>query len=175
MDGNREVLVRQQGDFLLNAPTTFADCLAQEDELLLENFSQRNAMEIGLAVIEAALELTGKPIAVHVQNHDHPLFTHFMDGTGPVNWDWIGKKSRVVHVVGHSSWGVGIDYRERGLNFNEVTRLDPELFRAEGGSIPLIVRNHGCVGSVTVSGLLGDEDHEVAVEGLRRWLKTTKK
>jgi len=155
----------------LNAPATYLACLAQEQELVLDRLTSRDALEIGLAVLEAALKLTPKPIAVHVQNHDHPLFTHFMDGTGLVNWDWIGKKSRVVHRFGHSSWGVGMDFRERGLNFQEETRLDSELFRAEGGSIPLIVRDQGCVGSLTVSGLMGDEDHEVAVEGLRRWLK----
>jgi len=132
-------------------------------------------MEIGLAVLEAASDLVARPIAVHVQNQAHPLFTHFMDGTGPVNWDWVGKKSRVVHRFGHSSWGVGIDFRERGLNFQAETGLDAELFRAEGGSIPLIVKGEGCVGSLTVSGLAGNEDHEVAVEGLRRWLNRHEK
>ncbi len=155
----------------MKAPDTYAACLAQEAELVLDHLTARDALEIGLAVLEIAPKLTPKPIAVHIQNNDHPLFTHFMEGTGAVNWDWIGKKNRVVHQFGHSSWGVGKDYREKGLNFQQETGLDPVLYRAEGGSIPLIVRGQGCVGSLTISGLEGDEDHEVAVEGLRLWLK----
>ena len=155
----------------MKAPANYADCIAEESELVLESLTAQDALEIGLAVLAVAPTLTPKPIAVHIENDSYPLFTHFMEGTGAVNWDWVGKKSRVVRRFGHSSWGVGLDYRERGLNFQAETGLDTELFRAEGGGIPLIVRGRGCVASLTVSGLEGNEDHAVAVEGLRRWLK----
>jgi len=158
----------------LNAPATYAACLAEEEELVLDSMTARDALEIGLAVLDIAPKLTEKPVAVHIENDEYPLFTHFMEGTGSGNWDWIGRKSRVVRRFGHSSWGIGMDYRERGVDFQKETALDPDKFRAEGGGIPLIVRDRGCVASLTVSGLEGTEDHALAVEGLRTWLRRKK-
>ena len=155
----------------MNAPATYAACIAEEAELVLDHLTGQDALEIGLVILDLAPTLTPKPVAVHIENDDHPLFTHFMEGTGAGNWDWIGRKNRVVRRFGHSSWGVGLDYREKGLGFQAETGLDPEKFRAEGGAIPLVVRGRGCVGSLTISGLEGTEDHALAVAGLRRWLE----
>ncbi|MEI8093789.1 MAG: heme-binding protein [Spirochaetales bacterium] len=154
----------------MTAPSTFLACLAEENELLLDSFTAQEALELGLKVLDVAREMTSKPVAIHIDNLQHPLFTHFMDGTGTGNWDWVGKKRRVVREFGHSSWGVGLDFREKGLTFATETGLDPDRYRAEGGSIPLHLRDGKCVGSLTISGLEGFEDHAVAVAGLRRWL-----
>ena len=61
-------------------------------------------------------------------------------------------------------------FLERNANFQAETGLDPDLFRAEGGAVPLFVRDEGRVGTLVVSGLEGWEDHALAVGGLERWL-----
>jgi uncharacterized protein (UPF0303 family) len=154
----------------LNAPVDFAACVAEEARLVLDHLTGLDALGIGLAILELAPLRTPKPVAIHIENDDHPLFTHFMDGTNVVNWEWIGRKSNVVRRFGHSSWAVGLEHREKGLDFQAVTGLDPEHFRAEGGAIPLVVRGCGRVGILTISGLEGTEDHALAVEGLALWL-----
>ncbi len=155
----------------MKAPGDYAICIAEEGDLILDRLTGKDALEIGLEIIALAPSLTPRPVAVHIETDDHPLFTHFMEGTDSSNWDWIGRKGNVVRKFGHSSWAVGRDHAERGLDFQETTGLDPDLFRAEGGAIPLLVRGRGRVGTLTVSGLEGTEDHALAVEGLRNWMK----
>ena len=61
-------------------------------------------------------------------------------------------------------------FLERNADFQTETGLDPELFRAEGGAVPLNVRSKGRIGTLIVSGLDGWEDHALAVAGMEKWL-----
>ncbi|HVK34557.1 MAG TPA: heme-binding protein, partial [Microlunatus sp.] len=58
-----------------------------------------------------------------------------------------------------------------GVNAAAIGWLGPE-YAVTGGSFPLRVRGVGVVAAVTVSGLSSREDHDLAVEGIRRHLKT---
>jgi uncharacterized protein (UPF0303 family) len=155
----------------LKAPATAAECTDQEASLILEHLTAADAMSIGQAILELAPSLVpGRPVAVQLETDDHPLFVYFMDGTGAGNADWIIKKKNVTRKFGHSSWAVRLEFLERNADFQTETGLDPELFRAEGGAVPLSVRDKGRVGSLIVSGLDGWEDHALAVRGLEQWL-----
>ena len=157
----------------MNAPATAAECAAQEAALVLEQLSAADALTIGLSILALARDwVPGRPVAVHLELDDHPLFTHFMDGTGAGNVDWINKKKNVTRKFGRSSWAVRLEFLERGADFQAETGLDPDLFRAEGGAVPLTVRGLGRVGTLIVSGLHGWEDHALAVAGLEGWLRT---
>ena len=155
----------------MKAPATAAECAAQEATLILERFTAADAMAIGIAILELAPTwVPGRPIAVHLETDNHPLFVHFMDGTGAGNADWITKKKNVTHKFGRSSWAVRLEFLERNADFQAETGLDPNQFRAEGGAMPLVVRGKGRVGTLIVSGLAGWEDHALAVGGLERWM-----
>ncbi|MFG6485255.1 heme-degrading domain-containing protein [Roseateles sp. BYS78W] len=157
-------------DKSLKAQKTVAECAAQENALVLDRLSAADAMAIGQSILALALEwFPGRPIAIHIEKDEHPLFVYFMDGTGAGNADWVNKKKNVVRRFGHSSWMVRQQFLERGVDFNQDTGLDPELFRAEGGAFPLVVRGQGRIGTVIVSGLEGWEDHILAVGGLELW------
>ena len=118
--------------------------------------------------------MVGATVAVQVELDSYPLFAHFMDGTGAGNVDWINKKKNVTRRFGRSSWAVRLEFLERNADFQKETGLDPELFRAEGGAVPLVVSGKGRVGTLTVSGLHGYEDHALAVGGLQRWMNEAK-
>jgi uncharacterized protein (UPF0303 family) len=155
----------------LKAPATAAECAAQEASLVLDHLTAADALAIGLSILELAHEwVPGRGVAVHLETDDHPLFVHFMDGTGAGNADWIIKKKNVSRRFGRSSWAVRLDFLERGADFQAETGLDPVLFRAEGGAVPLFVRGEGRVGMLVVSGLEGWEDHALAVAGLEKWM-----
>ena len=154
----------------LNAPATTAECAAQETSLVLDHLTAADALAIGLTILELApLSVPGRPVAVHLETDEHPLFVHFMDGTGAGNADWIIKKKNVTRRFNRSSWAVRLEFQERGADFQAETGLNPDLFRAEGGAVPLVVRGAGRVGTLIVSGLHGWEDHALAVAGLERW------
>ncbi len=159
----------------VSAPATAGECVVQEAALVLERLTAADAMSIGQAIIELAPVLVpGRPVAIQLETDDHPLFVYFMDGTGAGNADWILKKKNVTRKFGRSSWAVRLEFLERNADFQTETGFDPELFRAEGGAVPLNVRGKGRVGTLIVSGLQGWEDHALAVAGLEQWLASAR-
>lgn len=157
-------------DDMLSAPATVAECAAEEESLMLDHLTAIDAMGIGQSISKLALQLfPGRPVAVHLETDEHPLFVHFMDGTGAGNADWIVKKKNVTRRFGRSSWMIRLEFLERQADFHTETGLDANLFRAEGGAVPLVVRDQGRVGTLVVSGLQGWEDHALAVAGMKLW------
>jgi uncharacterized protein (UPF0303 family) len=158
-------------NYSFKAPATSAECADQAESLVLERLTAADALAIGLSILDLAKDwVPGRGVAVHLETDDHPLFVHFMDGTGAGNADWIIKKKNVTRRFGRSSWAVRLEFLERQADFQTETGLDPDLFRAEGGAVPLVVRGEGRVGTLIVSGLDGWEDHALAVGGLARWM-----
>ncbi|NBD25217.1 heme-degrading domain-containing protein [Paenibacillus glycinis] len=144
--------------------------LSQEEELQFESFTNEDAFELGRIIVEHARAVIGRGIAVHIENGEYPLFTHYMTGTSKDNVYWINAKKNVVHHYGHSSLYVGEKYKAEGTTFKDASGLSLEEYQGEGGSFPILVRGKGKVGTVTVSGLAGEEDHQVAVDGIRKFL-----
>ena len=145
------------------------ELLEQEEELQFESFENEDALQLGSLIVALAKE-RGKGIAVHIENDTNPLYAHFMAGTGEGNVYWIHTKKNVVNRFGHSSLYVGESYKARGTTFNEASGLSSDEYRGEGGSFPIVVKGRGKIGTVTVTGLTGEEDHWFAVEGIRRYL-----
>jgi len=144
--------------------------LDQEEELQFAAFTNEDALKLGLLIVQIAKDEIGKGIAVHIENDEHPLFTHYMEGTNKGNTYWVNAKKNVVNRYGHSSLYVGEKHKAEGAAFHAATGLSPDEYQAEGGSFPILVRGRGKVGTVTVSGLTGEEDHAAAVAGLRKLL-----
>ena len=150
--------------------TILKTLLAQEVELQFDDFSNEDALQLGLLIIKIAKEEIKKGVAVHIEKDSYPLFTHFMEGTSGDNLYWVNAKKNVVKKFGHSSFYVGEMYKNQGTTFHVATGLSDKEYQAEGGSFPLIVHGQGRIGSVTVSGLTGEGDHALAVEGIKRYL-----
>ncbi len=148
---------------------TVAELAAEEDELQLASFTNDDAWELGSALVAAARRADA-PVAVEVSRNGHRLFSAALTGATPDNADWIERKCRVVHRFGHSSLYVRQTWVERGTTFEESSGLDPRLYAAHGGAVPLLVRGVGPVGVVAVSGLPQLEDHRMVVAALRAHL-----
>ena len=144
--------------------------LSQEEELQFDSFTNEDAYRLGCLIVQIAKEEIGKGIAVHIENDEHPLFTHYMEGTSKDNVYWVTAKKNVVNRFGHSSLYVGEMFKAQGTTFKDGSGLPLSEYQGEGGSFPIVVRGQGKVGTVTVSGLTGEEDHAAAVEGIRRLL-----
>jgi uncharacterized protein (UPF0303 family) len=144
--------------------------LIQEEELLFEAFCNEDALQLGLIIINIAKEEIKKGVAVHIESDEQPLFTHFMEGTSAHNLYWVNAKKNVVKKFGNSSLYIGEMYKSQGTTFHVATELASEEYQAEGGSFPLKIKGQGRIGTITVSGLTGEEDHALVVEGIRRYL-----
>lgn len=144
--------------------------LSQEEGLVFDTFSPEDALQLGFIIVDIAKDEIKRGIAIHIETDECPLFTHYMEGTNESNIYWVNAKKNVVKEFGHSSLYMKLYYEEQGTNFFKATGLTDAQYQAEGGSFPLMIKGKGRVGSVTVSGLTGEEDHELAVEGISRYL-----
>jgi uncharacterized protein (UPF0303 family) len=145
------------------------ELLRQEQELQFNAFTNDDALRLGLALVERA-KAGGKAVTVEIRRNGQQLFHCALAGTSADNDEWALRKSRVVDRYGHSSFHVGTRFRARGTTFEASSRLDPDRYAAHGGAFPILVRNVGAVGTVTVSGLPQEEDHALVVAVLREFL-----
>jgi uncharacterized protein (UPF0303 family) len=144
-----------------------------EEELQFWEFTNETAVVLGLRLLEAA-KRERKTLTIDICRNGQQLFHAALPGTSADNDLWIKRKNNVVNHYGHSSFYVGTDFRARGKSFEQDSRLPIEHYAAHGGAFPVIVRNVGVVGTVTVSGLPQAEDHEFVVRELRAFLSDAK-
>jgi uncharacterized protein (UPF0303 family) len=65
---------------------------------------------------------------------------------------------------------MGIALQNAGQTMEEKYLLPSSEYAAHGGAFPLIIRDVGVVGTITVSGLPQQEDHELVVTTLKQFL-----
>ena len=146
-----------------------AELLSQEEEIQFRQFGNDDALELGMKLVNRA-KVNGKSVTVDICRNSQQLFHCALAGTSADNDAWIRRKNNVVNRYGHSSFYVGMQFRSKNTTFEQSSRLDIDQYAAHGGAFPIIVRNVGVVGTVTVSGLPQEEDHRLVVEVLREFL-----
>ncbi|MDB5918962.1 MAG: hypothetical protein JWR40_3196 [Massilia sp.] len=148
-----------------------AKTLLQQEQLLqFATFGNDTALELGLRIVAAA-KRDGKAISVAITRNGQLLFQHAMPGTASDNAEWIRRKNNVVDRFGHSSYYVGLGFRNRGLDFEKLSYVDNRELAAEAGAFPLLIKDVGMVGTITVSGLPQAQDHTLLVAVLQDYLK----
>ena len=60
---------------------------------------------------------------------------------------------------------------QHGGDHDAIPGFDNREYAAHGGSFPIVLKGTGQVGSITVSGLPGPEDHAMVVSVLKDYLK----
>jgi len=145
------------------------ELLQQEEELQFTSFTNEMALELGMALLDAAR--THGQVTIDITRYGQQLFHYAMSGTSADNDHWIRRKNNVVARFGHSSYYMGRQLAKAGQTMEEKYLLPSSEYAAHGGAFPLIVRDVGVIGSITISGLPQAEDHEVVVTTLRAFLK----
>lgn len=143
----------------------------QESTLQFDSFDNRMALALGLSIVEMA-SAAKQSVAVDITRNGTVLFYHGMDGTSADNADWIRRKRNLVERTGRSSFYTHTEAKLRGDDIDAIPALDVRQYAAHGGAFPLVVRGAGRIGTITVSGLPGPEDHALVVRALQAFLKT---
>jgi endoglucanase len=157
-------------DELTKRKVDLATLLRQEQLLQFDSFGNDDALALGLKVIELA-RAAHKIVAVNITRDGTMLFFHGMQGTTADNANWIRRKSNLVNRTGHSSFYTHTEVRNEGGDYEALPELDMRDYAAHGGSFPLVVKGKGRIGTVTVTGLPGPEDHAMVVAALKAYLK----
>jgi uncharacterized protein (UPF0303 family) len=143
---------------------------AELETLRFESFSFDDALAVGLDLVETGRR-KALPIAIDVTVNGQQLFHAALPGSSPDNDQWVLRKSRVAARFFKSSLAIATDLRIRGKTIEEVHGLPSAQYAASGGSVPVLVKGGGVIGTITVSGLPDTEDHAVVVAAIRRRLE----
>jgi uncharacterized protein (UPF0303 family) len=146
-----------------------ADLLADEVRTTLNQLSNDDAIDLGLLALKRAREqhLT---VAFEVHRSGRVLFRAALPGSTPDNDRWLAGKARVVESFHHSTLYERVRHEESDMDFYAATGLSPELFAAHGGGIPIAIKGTGVVGALIVSGLPQVDDHNFAIDILKRYI-----
>jgi uncharacterized protein (UPF0303 family) len=147
--------------------------LQEEDELQFASFNEATAWQIGYQLVERA-QREGLAITIDVMRGTHQLFHASLSGTSPDNDEWIKRKVRLVYRFGHSSFYVGQLLKSKGKCLEEAYLLSESEYAPHGGCFPVIIKDTGVIGTITVSGLHQEEDHKLVVGAIRDYLAQEK-
>src|SRR5690348_9005826 len=150
-------------------PELLRTLLHQEDVLQFSEFTNETAWDVGNRLVEAA-RMSQKAITVDICRNGQQLFHYALPGTSADNDEWIRRKNRVVNRFGHSSFYMGNLYKSKNTTIQDSALLDHREYAPHGGSFPVIVKRVGVIGTITVSGLPQQEDHELVVSVLSEYL-----
>ena len=147
--------------------------LQEEQELQFTKFNEDVAWELGSRLLDLARS-RNLPVTVDITRGTHQLFHAALRGTSPDNDEWVKRKVRTVYRFGHSSFYIGQSLKSKGKTIEQSYLVSESEYAPHGGCFPVIVKDTGIVGTVTVSGLPQEEDHKLAVEAIRNYLAEEK-
>jgi len=147
--------------------------LEQEQELQFTRFNESTAWQLGTQMVGRAMR-DNLPITIDITRGQHQLFHYSMSGTAADNDEWVKRKVRLVNRFGHSSFYMGQKLKQKGKTIEESYLIPESEFAAHGGCFPIIVKDTGMVGTITVSGLPQEEDHKLVVESIREFIAKEK-
>lgn len=144
---------------------TLDNVLTQEKETELPHF---NLTDVDYLV--ASLKKIGKEnyekVCILIKINQREVFFHAGNQTTNENNIWIKKKENVVDAFDHSSMFKKLSYLDDPNSFYQETGLSPRDYAIVGGGYPIAIKNTGVIGSLIVSGLTDEEDHELAYNSL---------
>lgn len=147
--------------------------LQEEQELQFTKFNEATAWQIGSQLVEQATS-AGLSITIDITRGDHQLFHASLHATSADNDEWIKRKARLVNRFGHSSFYVGQLLKSKGKSLEEAYLISESLYAPHGGCFPIIVKDTGMIGTITVSGLAQEDDHKLVVQAIRNYLTLEK-
>src|SRR6266508_5739400 len=147
--------------------------LQEEQELQFINFNEDTAWAIGSRLVEWSSS-RNLPVTIDITRGNHQLFHASLRGTSVDNDEWIKRKVRLVYRFGHSSFYIGQLLKSKGKRIEEDYLISESDYAPHGGCLPVIVRDTGMIGMITVSGLAQEEDHKLVVRAITDYLAQEK-
>lgn len=149
-------------------------CILEEEAYQFSRFTQTDALHLGRLLYETGLEKFGKPVAAEIRINHLTVYRFLPEGTGRVQCLWLKAKADTVDALGISTYHLWADIAGGGLPL-EDRRMDGKKYVAAGGGFPLHIKNSAVMGTICVSALTQEEDHQVVIGALGKYFKKQKK
>jgi uncharacterized protein (UPF0303 family) len=145
------------------------ELLQEEQDLQFTKFNEATAWQIGSQLVERSAR-DNLPVTIDITRGDHQLFHASLYGTSPDNDEWVKRKVRLVNRFRHSSFYMGQILKSKGKRIEEAYLISESEYAPHGGCFPIILKDTGMIGTITVSGLSQEEDHKLVVQAIRDYL-----
>jgi uncharacterized protein (UPF0303 family) len=138
-----------------------------EEILTFKKFDSEIAFKIGSYVSEMVINKNMK-VCIDIHANNKTVYRFLSDSCIPDNENWLIRKRNTVLYFQNSSL-----YMQKKLN-KDFTLLNTKYGLAIkdhaviGGGYPLYVENAGFIGSITISGLQPEEDHQFVVDAITK-------
>jgi uncharacterized protein (UPF0303 family) len=142
----------------------------QEQQLQFSSFTEEDAWNLGNAMRAAALKKK-HPFVIDIRSAGRKLFYAALPGSVPENENWVQRKINIVMAKNKSSYHIGRELAQNGRTLDQAMGFNPIDVAPHGGCFPIIIKNVGVVGTITVSGIPQREDHNFVVEHISAYLK----
>jgi len=129
----------------------------EQNQINFSEFLHINALNMGINALMIVKERKLRRIGVRIRLDDKLIFQYLMDGKNEDNY--LKGKENVVIKTGKSSMYV-FDHKD---DYQEL--LNDSNYCVSGGAIPIIINNE-IRGSISISGMTQELDHELAQEVL---------
>ena len=152
---------------------TLGTLLQEEQDLQFASFNEATAWQIGCQLVERAVK-EELPVTIDITRGNHQLFHASLYGTSADNDEWIKRKTRLVYRFEHSSFYMGQLLKSKGKRLEDAYQISETDYAPHGGCFPVILKDTGMIGTITVSGLPQEEDHKLVVQAIRDYLAREK-
>jgi uncharacterized protein (UPF0303 family) len=141
------------------------EILLEEQSFVFSGFNATTALEIGNYLTKKATELK-LPIVIDISSLQQCLYHFAAVGSTASNERFIRRKKNTVCLFSHSTKWAAAKVKNDVTAMNQrYGTVDADYTILQGG-FPVIVAQMGLVGSICVSGLTEQEDHNIIVEAL---------
>lgn len=103
------------------------------EKIELREFSNRLALEMGLAIIELA-KSRNQQIAIEITRLNHTVFLYVDDGLPMDKHNWLRRKRNVAKQFEESSLSVKNSLQEKNMTLEKTFGLDEKRFFGKRGS-----------------------------------------
>ena len=140
------------------------------NQLIVNTFSAEDAWDLGQELHTLGFGLP-KPIAFEVFAYGQVLFRYSFQGLFADKDLWLERKRRTAMNFAASSLAMEEKMAKEKTTLTAKYGLANDQYVAVGGSIPLVLKNGGVIGAVTVTGLKPEEDHQLVEEAFLNHMK----
>lgn len=147
-----------------------SELLEEEKTICFDSFTEQTAWSLGCAAVKECLQQV-LPVAIRIERDEQILFQSALKGSCRDNDLWMEGKARLVRHFRHSSFYISRKLIKDKEDLDSKYMLEPKLYRAKGGGIPLFLKDGTIAAVMIISGLKDNEDHDLAVKICLEFLK----
>jgi uncharacterized protein (UPF0303 family) len=138
----------------------------QVQSLQFTHFNEQTAWEIGQYLYQEAQQNT-YPIVIDIRLNQRQLFYAALPGSTTNNQRWVERKINLVNLTGHSSYYWSLLLKEQNKTIEQKLLLPETDYAPHGGCVPILLKKTGMVGTITVSGLPQEQDHQIVINAIQ--------